>query len=65
MLELTDLQALLVIFRSKLVDSKGSHSTLEKCEVRLEESNDRAACRLVIKMLCGQGKYSSLHCPML
>ncbi|KAB8339290.1 hypothetical protein FH972_022223 [Carpinus fangiana] len=45
---------------NKLVDSKGGTSTLEKCEVDLQDAPDKTESRINVKMVCAQA-VDSMH----
>jgi cell cycle checkpoint control protein RAD9A len=50
-------QALLSVFRGRLSDSrdKDNDTSLERCELSLQDRPDQAECRLIAKMICRNG----------
>lgn len=50
-------QALLSVFKGRILDPKGKDTTVDKCQVTLQDRPDEAECRLIIKMLSNQGDW--------
>jgi cell cycle checkpoint control protein RAD9A len=48
-------QALLSIFKKRMLDGRERDTTLERCKVDLQEKPDQTECRLIIKMICRHG----------
>ncbi|EKG20046.1 Rad9 [Macrophomina phaseolina MS6] len=48
-------KALLSVFKGRILDPKGKDTTVDRCEVTLQDNLDEAECRLIIKMLSNQG----------
>ncbi|KAL1390624.1 Rad9-domain-containing protein [Phyllosticta capitalensis] len=48
-------KALLSVFKGRILDPKGKDTTVDKCQVTLQDRPDEAECRLIIKMLSNQG----------
>ncbi|OJD28936.1 dna repair protein rad9 [Diplodia corticola] len=48
-------KALLSVFKGRIIDPRGKDTTVDRCEVSLQDRPDQAECRLIIKMLSDQG----------
>jgi cell cycle checkpoint control protein RAD9A len=48
-------KALLSVFKGRLYDPLGRDGAVERCEVSLQDQNNEAYCRFIIKMVCNQG----------
>lgn len=48
-------KALLSVFKARLYDPLGRDGAVERCEVSLQDQNNEAYCRFIIKMVCNQG----------
>ncbi|KAK8157098.1 Rad9-domain-containing protein [Phyllosticta citrichinensis] len=48
-------KALLSVFKGRILDPKGKDTTVDRCQVSLQDLPDEAECRLIIKMLSNQG----------
>ncbi|KAF1932643.1 DNA repair protein Rad9 [Didymella exigua CBS 183.55] len=48
-------KALLSVFKGRLYDPLGRDGAVERCEVGLQEQNNEAYCRFIVKMVCNQG----------
>ncbi|KAB2579954.1 Rad9 [Lasiodiplodia theobromae] len=48
-------KALLSVFKGRILDPRGGDTTVDRCEVSLQDRDDQAECRLIIKMLSDQG----------
>ncbi|KAL1968605.1 hypothetical protein VTN77DRAFT_1815 [Rasamsonia byssochlamydoides] len=53
------LKALLSVFKGRTAESRDKDTAIERCDVELHDTPDQAECRLVIKMICGQGVVKS------
>ncbi|KAJ9191157.1 hypothetical protein DTO027B5_6756 [Paecilomyces variotii] len=53
------LKALLSVFKGRTNDVRGKDTAIERCDVELQDNEDEAECRLVIKMICGHGVVKS------
>lgn len=43
------------MFKGRASDSRGRESSVERCDVSIQDQPDRADCRLIVKMLCKHG----------
>ena len=50
-------QALLSVFKGRLLDRRDGATAVERCEVHVQDQPDKAECRLVIKMVCRHGRH--------
>lgn len=57
------MQALLSVFKGRAGESRDKETAVERCDIQLLDSPDKAACRFHIKMICGQGKDLTLCTP--
>lgn len=48
-------KALLSVFKGRLYDPLGRDGAVERCEVSLQDQDNEAYCRFVIKMICNHG----------
>lgn len=48
-------RALLSVFKGRLYDPLGRDGAVQRCEVSLQDQNDKAYCRFIIRMICNQG----------
>ncbi|KAK7537656.1 Rad9-domain-containing protein [Phyllosticta citricarpa] len=48
-------KALLSVFKGRILDPKGKDTTVDRCQVSLQDHPDETECRLIIKMLSNQG----------
>lgn len=48
-------KALLSVFKGRLYDPLGRDGAVERCEVSLQDQNNEAYCRFIVKMICNQG----------
>lgn len=48
-------KALLSVFKGRLYDPLGRDGAVERCEVSLQDQDNEAYCRFIIKMVCNQG----------
>ncbi len=46
------------MFRGRLLDARDRDTSVERCELSIQEGTQRAECRLVVKMFCKHGKSS-------
>ncbi|KAK5132813.1 hypothetical protein LTR08_008614 [Meristemomyces frigidus] len=51
----TSVQALQSVFKGRVNDIRGRETTVERCDVSIQDRPDRTECRLVVKMLCKHG----------
>jgi cell cycle checkpoint control protein RAD9A len=58
--ETLTVQALLSVFTSRLRDSRGRDTSIERCEVVVDDNPGQIECRFVIRMICTQGKRSAV-----
>ena len=49
------LQALQSVFKGRANDVRGRETTVERCDVSIQDQPDKTECRLVVKMLCKHG----------
>lgn len=52
---LTIFKALISVFKGGIRDPRGKDTTVDRCEVTLQDKPDDAECRLIIKMLSNRG----------
>ncbi|KAI4727723.1 Rad9-domain-containing protein [Aureobasidium sp. EXF-10728] len=52
---LTYLKALLAVFKSRISDPRGGDTSIDRCEVSVEDKPNKVQCRLVVKMVCRHG----------
>lgn len=52
---LTYLKALLAVFKSRISDPRGGDTSIDRCEVSVEDKPDKVQCRLVVRMVCRHG----------
>jgi len=48
-------KALLSVFKGRLHDPLGRDGSIDRCEVSVQERDDEAQCRFIVKMVCNQG----------
>ncbi|KAL7268797.1 hypothetical protein RUND412_008568 [Rhizina undulata] len=48
-------KALSAVFRQRYQDSKGGETSIEKCEVSIDDNPSRPECRLLVKLMCRHG----------
>tara|TARA_R110002003_G_scaffold127_7_gene11932 strand:- start:6509 stop:7597 length:1089 start_codon:yes stop_codon:yes gene_type:complete len=48
-------KALLSVFKSRLFDPLGRDGAIDRCEVSVQERDNEAQCRFIVKMVCNQG----------
>ena len=48
-------KALLSVFKSRLYDPLGRDGAIDYCEVNVQERENEAQCRFIVKMVCNQG----------
>ncbi len=48
-------QALLSVFRGRLLDKRDGDTAVERCEVYVQDHSEKGDCRLVVKMVCRHG----------
>lgn len=51
-------EALLSVFKGRLLEARERDAAIERCEVNIEERADKTECRLVVKMVCRHGRWS-------
>ncbi|KAH0162423.1 Rad9-domain-containing protein, partial [Aureobasidium melanogenum] len=47
--------ALLAVFKSRISDPRGGDTSIDRCEVSVEDKPDKVQCRLVVRMVCRHG----------
>lgn len=58
-------KALQSVFKGGTADIRGRETTVEQCDVSIQDQPDKTACRLSVKMLSKHGKMQSSHCIRL
>lgn len=54
---LTNLQALLSVFKSRVIDpAREKDTAVEKCDVSVEDGEGKAKSRFIVKIMCRHGK---------
>jgi cell cycle checkpoint control protein RAD9A len=48
-------KALLSVFKGRLFDPLGRDGAIDRCEVSVQERDNEAQCRFIVKMVCNQG----------
>jgi cell cycle checkpoint control protein RAD9A len=48
-------KALLSVFKGRLHDPLGRDGAIDRCEVSVQERENEAQCRFIVKMVCNQG----------
>jgi cell cycle checkpoint control protein RAD9A len=48
-------KALLSVFKSRLFDPLGRDGAIDRCEVSVQERDNEAQCRFIVRMVCNQG----------
>ncbi|KAL9094699.1 MAG: hypothetical protein Q9165_002969 [Trypethelium subeluteriae] len=48
-------KALSSVFKSRLADTRGGDTALERCEITVEEEPDKVTCRFIVKLICRHG----------
>lgn len=48
-------KALLSVFKGRLYDPLGRDGAIDRCEVSVQERDNEAQCRFIVKMVCNQG----------
>lgn len=43
------------MFKGRISESRDRETAIERCDVELHDGADKLECRLIIKMICGQG----------
>lgn len=54
------MKALQAVFKGRVGDAKRPETTIERCDVTIQEGEDTAECRLIIKMLSKHGMLAVL-----
>ena len=54
---MTRYQALLSVFKGRLVDVREKDTAVERCEVCIQDRPDKTERRLIVKMVCRHGTY--------
>lgn len=49
-------KALQSVFKGRTTDTRGRETTVEQCDVSIQDQPDKTACRLIVKMLSKHGK---------
>jgi cell cycle checkpoint control protein RAD9A len=49
-------EALLSVFKGRLLDARDKDAAIERCEVSIEERADKTECRLMVRMICRYGR---------
>jgi cell cycle checkpoint control protein RAD9A len=44
------------VFKSRISDPRGGDTSIDRCEVSVEDKPNKVQCRLVVKMVCRHGK---------
>jgi cell cycle checkpoint control protein RAD9A len=57
---LTYTKALLAVFKSRISDPRGGDTSIDRCEVSVEDKPNKVQCRLVVKMVCRHGMLTQL-----
>jgi hypothetical protein len=52
-------QALLAVFKSRLQDARESETSIERCDLVIQDQQDKKQCRLIIKMICRHGRHGA------
>lgn len=52
-------QALLSVFKGRLGDVRDKDTAVERCECHIQDQHDKTECRLIVKMVCRHGVYTS------
>ena len=52
------IQALLSVFKGRTADSRNPESGIDRCDVSIEDQPDKVKCRMVVKMICRNGKFT-------
>ena len=50
-------QALLSVFKGRLVDAREKETAIEKCEITIKDRPDTVECRMIVRMFCRHGRY--------
>ena len=53
-------QALLSVFKGRMVESRERDTSVERCEVSVQDQPDKTECRLIVKMMCRHGRWLSI-----
>ncbi|KAG9828765.1 Rad9-domain-containing protein, partial [Aureobasidium melanogenum] len=48
-------KALLAVFKSRISDPRGGDTSIDRCEVSVEDKPNKVQCRLVVRMVCRHG----------
>jgi cell cycle checkpoint control protein RAD9A len=48
-------KALLSVFKGRLYDPLGRDGAIDRCEISVQERENEAQCRFIVKMVCNQG----------
>ncbi|KAF2487848.1 Rad9-domain-containing protein [Neohortaea acidophila] len=48
-------KALQSVFKGRATDSRGRETSVERCDVSIQDQPDKTECRIIVKMLCKQG----------
>lgn len=49
---------MLSVFKGRAGESRDKDTAVERCDVELHDALDDPECRLIIKMICGQGMFT-------
>lgn len=49
-------QALLSVFKGRLLDARERDTAIENCELSIQDNPDTVECRLIVKMFCRHGR---------
>ena len=52
------MKALQAVFKGRVGDAKRPETTIERCDVTIQEGEDTAECRLIVKMLSKHGLFN-------
>jgi len=48
-------EALLSVFKGRLIDARERDTAIDSCEVSIQERPEKTECRLVVRMICRHG----------
>lgn len=54
-IHISQIKALLSVFKSRITDSRGGDTAIERCDVSIEDQPNKVQCRLIVKMICRLG----------
>jgi len=40
-----------------MIDARDRDTSIEKCEINIQDHPDKTECRLVVKMICRHGRF--------